>query len=156
MLEYRHALRRVLAGLDPARGAVLRGSYASRDTRRCDAENLLLYNLGLSAFAHLRPQEVVLSRSLTPAPLPVGDPQVLMHHHRYELVASDVPGPAGRVIARLAPVPVRRPVTVEKVWYDVRSSGRFVVERRAVATTSASTSPSTARRAAPSPRCWAW
>ena len=130
MLEYRRALRRALAELDPVRGAVLRGRYASRDTRRCDVENLLLYNVGLSAFAHLRPQEVVLTRSLTPAPAPEGDPDVLVYHHRYDLVGSEVPAAAGDVIARLAPVPLRRPVAVEKVWYDVRSSGGLVVERR--------------------------
>lgn len=88
MLEYRLALRRMVAGLEPARGTVLRGRYASHDPRRCDVENLLLYNLGLSAFAHLRPREVVLTRSLSPAPPPVGDGHLLLHHHRYELVAS--------------------------------------------------------------------
>jgi hypothetical protein len=130
MVEYRHALRRALAELDPSRGAVLRGRYASRDTRRCDVENLLLYNLGLSAFAHLRPQEVVLTRSLTPAPAPEGDPDILVHHHRYELVGSEVSAAAGDVIARLAAVPLRRPVAVEQVWYDVRSSRGLVVESR--------------------------
>lgn len=129
MLAYRHALRRALADLDPAHGAVLRGSYASRDTRRCDVENLLLYNPGLSAFAHLRPQEVVMTRSLTPAPPPEGDPDVLVHHHRYDLVASG-PAAAGDVIALLAPVPLRRPVAVEKVWYDVCAGGGLEVERR--------------------------
>lgn len=130
MLEYRHALRRALAELDPTRGAVLRGRYASRDTRRCDVENLLLYNLGLSAFAHLRPQEVVLTRSLTPAPAPEGDPDVLVHHHRYDLVRSEVPAATGDVIAALAPVLLRRPVAVEKVWFDVCASGGLEVERR--------------------------
>ena len=130
MLEYRHALRRALAELDPARGAVLRGHFGSRGSRRCDVENLLLYNLGLSAFAHLRPQEVVLTRSLTPAPPPEGDPDVLVHHHRYDLVASGLPAAASDVIARLAPVPLRRPVAVEKVWYDLRSVEAWVVERR--------------------------
>lgn len=130
MLDYRQALRRALAELDPERGAVLCGSYASRGTRRCDVENLLLYNLGLSAFAHLRLQEVVLTRSLTVAPPPEGDPDVLVHHHRYDLVASGLSVAAGDVIARLAPIPLRRPLAVEKVWHDVRASGELEVERR--------------------------
>ncbi len=130
MLDYREALRRALGELDPARGAVLRGRYATRDTRRCDVENLLLYNLGLGAFAHLRPQEAVLTRSLTPSPPPEGDPGVLVHHHRYDLVASGLAVAAGDAIARLAPIPLRRPVAVEKVWHDVRASGALEVERR--------------------------
>jgi hypothetical protein len=73
-LEYRQALRRVIAGLDPARGGVLRGKYASRDTGRCEVENLLLYNVGLSAFGHLRPHDVVLSRSFTPPAPPECQP----------------------------------------------------------------------------------
>lgn len=71
----------------------------------------------------------MLARSLTPAPPPEGDPEVLLHHHRYDVVASSPTARAGRVVARLAPVPLRTPVAVEKVWYDVRSSGRLVVER---------------------------
>jgi hypothetical protein len=130
MRDYRQALRRALADLDPERGAVLLGRYASRDTRRRDVENLLLYNLGLSAFAHLHPQEVVLTRSPTPAPPPEGDPEVLRYHHRYDLVASALPAAGADVIARLAPVPLRRPVTVEKIWYDVCASGTLEVERR--------------------------
>jgi hypothetical protein len=149
MLDYRQALRRALGELDPARGAVLRGRYASRDTRRCDVENLLLYNLGLSAFAHLRPQEIMLTRSLTPAPPPEGDPGVLVHHHRYDLVASGLPVAAGDTIARLAPIPLRRPVAVERSgttcarverWRSSVGSGVRV-------TSWALTSPSTAPRA---------
>ena len=41
-----------------------------------------------------------------------------------------LPAPEGVVIAWLAPVLLRTPVAVEKVWYDVRSGGGLVVERR--------------------------
>ncbi|MDP9403608.1 MAG: hypothetical protein M3P85_09810 [Actinomycetota bacterium] len=128
MFEYRHALRQALAGLNADRGRVLLGRYASADTRRCDVENLLLYNVGVSAFAHLRPQQVVLVRSLTTPPPPEGDRDVLVHHHRYDLVGSEPPAPAGDVLVRFGPVPLRRPLAVEKVWYDVRSSGRLAVK----------------------------
>ena len=54
MLEYRSALREALGRLDPARGPVLIASFASTDRKPCDVENLLLYNLGLSALSNNR------------------------------------------------------------------------------------------------------
>ena len=41
LIEYRNSLRRVLAGLDPARGQTLIASYSSPDGRPCEIENLL-------------------------------------------------------------------------------------------------------------------
>lgn len=129
MLEYRNALREALGRLDPATGPVLLAGLASGDGRRCDIENLVLYNVGLSAFTHLRCREVVLARSFAPsvAPPECGD-RTLIHHHRYQLAAEAPPGPAAQVIARFSAIALRRPVTVEKVWYDLRASGELAAE----------------------------
>ncbi|HEV2068979.1 MAG TPA: hypothetical protein VGR26_04205, partial [Acidimicrobiales bacterium] len=98
MLEYRTALREELRRLDSGTRPVLVASFTSPDRRPCDVENLLLYNLGLSAFAHLSCEEVALTRSFNPpvappvAP-PDGDSGTLVYHHRYQL-AAEAPPPA--------------------------------------------------------------
>ncbi len=131
MLEYRTALRAGLRRLDPAHGPAMIASFASSDRRPCDVENLLLYHVGISAFAHLHSEEVVLARSFAPpTPRPDGDAGVLGYHHRYRLAAQAPAAPWGEVVARFPAVAVRRPVTVEKVWYDLRASGQVEVERR--------------------------
>jgi len=127
MLEYRQALRGAIAELPIAAGRTLVGCYASVDARRCDVENLLLYNVGLSAFAHLHVQDVVLVRSMTPPPPPSGVSRTLGHHHRYQLADAPPPAPSGPVVARLAPTPLRMPLRVESVWYDIRSRGHLDV-----------------------------
>lgn len=88
LLDYRGALRRAIGGLDPTRGRVLVGQFTSADTRPVDVENVLLYNLGLSTFSHLRPDALLISRSFArPRPPPEGDVGTPVHHHRYELAA---------------------------------------------------------------------
>lgn len=72
MLRYRRALREALGRLDWANGPVLVASFTSTDRRPYDVENLLLYNVGLSAFAHLSCKELVLTRSFAPPVSPAG------------------------------------------------------------------------------------
>lgn len=60
---------------------------------------------------------------------PEGAADLLVHHHRYEVATSAPVRPPGTLVARLAPIPLRRPVTVEKIWYDVRSSTQMIVGR---------------------------
>lgn len=127
MLEYRQALRAAIGELPPAAGRTLVGRYASADARRCDVENLLLYNVGLSAFAHLQARDLVLVRSTLPRPPPDGTSKALGHHHRYDLADTRPPAPSGPVVARLGATPLRRPLRVESVWYDVRSRGHVDV-----------------------------
>ncbi len=130
MLEYRTALREELRRLDSATRPVLVASFTSPDRRPCDVENVLLYNVGLSPFAHLSCEEVVLTRSFNPpvAP-PDGDAGTLVYHHRYQLAPEAPPPAPGQVVARFPAIALRRPVTVEKVWYDLRTSGELVAEQ---------------------------
>ena len=128
MLAYRQALREALGRLAPGRGQTLAAVFASADARRCDVENLLVYNLGVSAFAHLNLDDVVLARSWDPPSPPGGVPTTLTHHHGYELTGGQPPAPrcGERAIAHLAPTPLRLPLRIERVWYDIRSNGRVV------------------------------
>lgn len=126
MLEYRTALRSALAGLDATRGRVLRAQFASPEPRPCDVENVLVYNLGVSAFTHLRTREVVLSRAFVPPAPPEGDARLLVHHHRYDMAGDSGERPGGRVLAHLSDLALRRPITVEGVWHDVRTAGVVV------------------------------
>jgi hypothetical protein len=123
MLDYRRALRVAIGELPVAAGRTLVGYYGSADARRCDVENLLLYNVGVSAFAHLQVRDVVLVRSTLPPQPPDSTSRMLDHHHHYELADAPPPAPAGPLVARLAPTPLRVPPRVESVWYDIRPSG---------------------------------
>lgn len=128
MLEYREALREALGRLAPGIGRWLVAEFASADARRCDVENLLVYNLGVSAFAHLHVDDVVLARSWDPPAPPRGVPVTMVHHHGYQLIDGQPPGPprGERMIAHLAPAPLRLPVRIERVWYDITSNRRMV------------------------------
>lgn len=127
MLQYRQALRAAIGELPAADGRPLVGCYASADARRCDVENLLLYNVGLATFGSLHVHEVVLGRSTMPPPPPEVMSKALRHYHRYDLVDAPPEVPAGRIVAQLAPSPLRMPLRVESVWYDIRSRGRLDV-----------------------------
>lgn len=126
MLEYRQALRRALGQLAPTEDRVLHGEYASADPRHCDVENLLLYNVGVGAFSHLGAEEVVLTRSWSPPPVPPGAPTALTHYHRYDIDGPRSSIPSAPPLATLAPTGLRLPVRVETVWYDIRAGGRMV------------------------------
>lgn len=127
MLQYRQALRATIAELPTAPGRALVGCYATADARRCDVENLLLYNVGLAAFARLQVHDVILMRATMPPPPPEVMSKALGHYHRYELVDAPPQLPSGRTVAHLAPMPVRMSLRVESLWYDIRSRGRLDV-----------------------------
>lgn len=128
MLEYRQALREALGQLAPGRGHTLLAVFASADARRCDVENVLVYNVGVSAFAHLNVGEVILARSWDPPAPPAGVAMTMAHHHSYELTDGQPPAPpcGERLIAHLAPTPLGLPVGIERVWYDITSNGQMV------------------------------
>lgn len=82
MLEFRNGLRSTLGDLDAGDGR-LHCIYSSASTALCDAENVLLYNVGLSSFSALTRRGVVFERSydLPTCPDPLSGPA--LHHHLY-------------------------------------------------------------------------
>lgn len=77
------ALRDALGQLAAGRRRTLVAAFASVEARRGD-ENLLVYNVGVSAFAHLHVDEAVLARSWDPPAPPAGARMTLTHHHHYD------------------------------------------------------------------------
>lgn len=82
MLELRSALRSTLTRLDASSGR-LRCTYGSQSTELCDAENILLYNVGVSAFSRVASKAVMFERSndVPACPVPLSGPAE--HHHLY-------------------------------------------------------------------------
>src|SRR4051794_40572491 len=82
MLQFRTALRAALAGLE-SESARLWCVYSSASTDFCDAENVLLYNVGMSSFGRLMERGVTFERAhlVPPCPMPLSGPE--LHHVRY-------------------------------------------------------------------------
>ena len=115
----------MLAGLDSTSGR-LRCIYGSRSTELCDAENVLLYNVGLSTFSRLTSKALIFERSFNvpPCPVPLAGPSE--HHHLY-VVDSDDQFVSWSVSAVTASFGGKVPQRVDKVadwWWSARASIR--------------------------------
>lgn len=119
-LEFRTQLHSHLASLRP-RG-VLRCVYGSADRTFCDAENVLLYNVGMSAFTRLVASGLVFERTYEVPTRPTA--AAFAHHHSYATSDAEAPGhwAAGRVVASWqATVPSKRS-SAAAWWLAVASS----------------------------------
>jgi hypothetical protein len=120
MLDARNALRNALRSLD-RKAPGFCAEYVSTDATFCDVENVLLYNVGASAFAGLGAKRISFWR--TDASPPVApDGLRAPHYHRYAVGQNDAP-PAveGRVLAEWRDVAFPR-LTVAGVWTALRAS----------------------------------
>lgn len=127
MLDFRSELRSALAALDDISGR-LRCTYSSRSAELCDAENVLVYNLGTSTFSRLANKAVMFERSYDVAACPVRLAGPAEHHHLY---VADCDGRfrSWRVSARVASFGGQTPMKVDKVadwWWAMRTSIRGV------------------------------
>ena len=78
-LDLRAEIRSGVAALEP--GGVLHCTYGSANRRPCDVENVLLYNVGMSAFRPLTGDGIVFERSYDVPAHPTG--ATFAHHYRY-------------------------------------------------------------------------
>ncbi len=132
-------------------------SFAGNDRQRCDVENLLLYNVGISAFAHLRCEEVVLARSFAPpAPPPQGDAGVLGYRHRYGLAVQSPAGPSGGSLLGSRPWPFVGRSQSRRSGTTYEPAGRLKQSAGAAVGHSGWTSGSIARPSRRRRRCSAW
>jgi hypothetical protein len=83
MISLRAALRSALDDLEPGVDGALRAVYSTASMDFCDAENVLLYNVGPSRFTRLATRHLSFERSsVVPAcPHPLSGPA--LHHHSY-------------------------------------------------------------------------
>ena len=123
MLAFRSELRSALSRLDASTGR-LHCIYGSRSAELCDAENILLYNVGVSAFSAVAREAVTFERSfdLPACPVPLAGPAE--HYHLY---AADCEGLflSWRAAACVASFGGRVPTRTEKVadwWWSMHSS----------------------------------
>ena len=89
LVDLRAALRGGLSRLGGA--GILHAQYTSGVRGLADAENVLLYNVGMSAVSHLTRAGVAVERSYhEPPPAPAAwTGQPLLHHHRYTMVPAE-------------------------------------------------------------------
>ena len=125
MLEFRTALRAALAGLESESGR-LRCVYSSASTDFCDAENVLLYNVGMSSFARLTERGVTFERArlVPPCPMPLSGPA--LHHVRYATQATDA-FLHWRITDEVASWEAPSPVRLDKAaswWWTTRTGSR--------------------------------
>lgn len=102
MLEFRAGLRSAVARLSADSSHALHAVYTSPLDGRFDVENVLLYNIGPSAFAGSAGFELVVERRLGSALPPPRPLEGSAHHYAYAIEARDVPWRAWSAVRQLA------------------------------------------------------
>ena len=128
MREFRAELRRAVAQLSAGPTEAIHARYVSDVGGRFDVENVLLYNVGPSAFRRSATSEVVAERSFGPvSPTPAGV-GTAHHYYRYETMPIGTPWECWSVSSLLAsfgPVDLGSLAAASRpsrVWFAVRRS----------------------------------
>jgi hypothetical protein len=119
MLDYRDELHAAIRGLHP--DPVLYCAYTALDPSVCDVENVLLYNVGLSAFSHLGVTSVVAERFFASPPGRRRATAALDHHHLYRCGTSTA-RLSWATVATWAPSGLEPPFAIERVGSALRRS----------------------------------
>lgn len=126
MLDARAALRSAIRRLSPVPGQALTASYTSLDASFCDAENILFYNVGASAFGELAATAIRFEREhSSPAATSSGRP--FPHRQTYR-VGPVVPARSEQPICSMEfPLPrLSGDLKPHAVWWE---ASRSVVTR---------------------------
>lgn len=120
MKDLKSAIQASVRNLAPAPGQVLCATYSSLETRTCDVENVLFYNVGPGSFR--TPTRHGLSFSRTHA-----EPAEFPHHHAYWLAESGemATGPA---LARFSTTIPSRP-SIHSYWLAVKQGATELLSR---------------------------
>ena len=102
MLQMRAGLRDAIAQLSADSHLALRATYTSPLGGRFDVENVLLYNVGTSAFARSAGSELVVERTAGPTPIPPSPLEGSAHHYAYAITEGDIPWQTWSIVRRLA------------------------------------------------------
>ncbi len=120
MADYRAALRAAVGRLEPSDGR-LYGAYSSPDQSRCDVENVLLYNVGLSSFSRSVNKAIVVERFFDMPPDDQDERSGFLHHHQYRC-DREVPFLDWITVASWPEAPIMLPLRIEQVWAALRNS----------------------------------
>lgn len=126
MREFRGELRRAVAQLSAGPTEGIHARYVSDVSGRFDVENVLLYNVGPSAFRGSATSEVVAERSLGPVPTTPAGAGTAHHYYRYETMPVGTPWEgwsAASLLASFGPVdlgPLAAASRPSRVWFAVR------------------------------------
>ena len=102
MLEFRAGLRSTVARLSADSSHALHAMYTWPLGGRFDVENVLVYNVGTSAFARSAGFELVVERLLGSVPPPPRPLEGSAHHYAYTIMEREVPWRAWSTVRRLA------------------------------------------------------
>ena len=102
MLEFRAGLRSAVAVLSADSSHALHAVYSSPLGGHFDVENVLIYNVGTSAFGRSAGFELVVERRLGPVPPPPRPLVGVAHHYAYAIVERGTPWRAWSTVRRLA------------------------------------------------------
>jgi hypothetical protein len=92
LIDFRQTLRAAVSTLRSSPDQLLHAMYASKSVALVDVENVLLYNVGMSAFRRASHCGIRLERSFTPPPTPpegTWSGRALDHYHRYSRAPID-------------------------------------------------------------------
>ena len=126
MLDLRSALRSAIRDLEPV--GLIRCAYASPSSDFCDAENVLLYNVGMSAFSHVLREGVAFERRFAPPPSPAPLSGPALPHHLYSS-STELTTPHWRRDTEVVSWSSSLPAKLTKAadwWWTTRASDRTV------------------------------
>lgn len=119
--ELREEIRRGLRQLEPREDSFLSAAYTSITAGRCDAENILFYNVGPGAFARLSGAGLGFTKVPLDCPVPPELPSgPFLHHHRYSLEPIPTPWSQVNPIATVTGAPLGDIANPAHVWWAVR------------------------------------
>ena len=102
MVEFRAGLRSAVAVMSADPSHALHAVYTSPLGGRFDVENVLIYNVGTSAFGRSAGFELVVERLRGPVPPPPRAQVGLAHHYAYAIMERDTPWRAWSTVRLLA------------------------------------------------------
>jgi hypothetical protein len=90
LADFRQELRAAIGTLKTKCGELVHGTYVSASTESCDAENVLIYNVGPSSFAQRAGCGIRFERAFARPPQPPADLDDARHYQRYVAVRLGV------------------------------------------------------------------
>jgi hypothetical protein len=138
MRELRRELRRAVAQLSAGPAEALHAIYTSPVDGHFDVENVLVYNVGPSAFARVASLELMVEGSIRPVFDPPPGLSEARHHYSYEVGPSEAPWrrwSAARLLASFGPLdlgPLADVLRPSRVWYALRRAGAHLSSRAGI------------------------